>query len=130
MSNIFEKASRLQLRYNTEKGQLDVEDLWDLPLTRSIVSLDNIAKDLNRSIKQNEEESFVVEKSSEDDVLELMFEIVKHIIKIKLEERDAEKKRVENKQKKQRIIEIMTNKEDEALMSKSTEELSELLETL
>jgi hypothetical protein len=29
--NIFEQASRLRLRFESSKGQLIVEDLWELP---------------------------------------------------------------------------------------------------
>ena len=45
--SIFEKASRLQLRFASTKGSLSVEDLWGL----SLESLDTLAKAVNKQIK-------------------------------------------------------------------------------
>lgn len=44
---MFEKASRIKLRYSTNRGVLSVEDLWDL----SLEQLDPIAINLNKSLK-------------------------------------------------------------------------------
>ena len=99
---MFEKASRLKLRFDTPKGMITTEDVWDLPLTsRNGASLDNLAKDLNRTIKETEEESFVADKSARNTVLELKFDIVKHIIEVKKAELTASKKAVEIKAEKE-----------------------------
>ena len=44
LTNLFEKASKMKLRFSTTKGVLSTEDLWDL----SLESLDRIAKNLKR----------------------------------------------------------------------------------
>lgn len=126
---MFEKASRMKLRFETGVvGNLNVEDLWDLPLVNSKVSLDLLAKKLNKEIKENEEESFVVERSTANTTLKLKFDIVKHIIKVKLEEKEASEKAVKNKAKKEKIMTIIAAKEDETLTNMSVEDLQALLE--
>ena len=49
----FEKASRLKLRFNTAKGDITVEDLWDLKLeSRNGFDLESVAQSLNRAVKR------------------------------------------------------------------------------
>jgi hypothetical protein len=72
LTNLFEKASKMKLRFSTTKGVLSTEDLWDL----SLESLDRIAKNLYKQIKESEEISFISEKSSEDTLASIKLEIV------------------------------------------------------
>jgi hypothetical protein len=127
---MFEKADRLKLRFESSRGSLTKEDLWDLPLIKGDLCLDNLAKALNKAVKENEEESFVVKKSNANEVLGLKFDIVKHIIKVKLDEAEQNEKKVENKARKDTILEIMHKKKNAELEDKSTEELEKELEKL
>lgn len=56
--NIFEQTSRLKLRFDTTKGMLTAEDLWDLPLTSDAgkANLDDVAQSLHRELKDAETE--------------------------------------------------------------------------
>ena len=65
----FEKASRIRLRFDTPQGSLTVEDLWQLPLTSRTgrANLDDIAKSLNRQLKETAEESFVVKNNKTNE---------------------------------------------------------------
>lgn len=128
---MFEKASRLKLRFNTTKGSIGIEDLWDLPLTsRSKVNLDDIAKGLSRELKQCEEESFVVQQSSANEILCLKFDLVKHIIGVRLEEAKAKESQAVNQAKKDKLSRLIEQKGDEALAGKSIEELIEMRDKL
>ena len=130
---MFEKASRLKFRFITSQGALTVEDLWDLPLTSETgrANLDDIAKAINRQLKAGAEaESFVSQPKEEDDSVKVMFEIVKHIIAVKLADNEARKKLRENKLKKQQILSIIARKQDAALEGAPLEELQKMVDEL
>ena len=110
MSN-FEKASRLKLRFSTNKGELSVEDLWDL----SLESLDTIAKAVNKKLKDESEESFIGKKSSNNAVLELKMDILKEVIEVKLKEKEAKASRVIKSAKLAQLKELANNKANEQL---------------
>lgn len=116
---MFEKAARLKLRFNTVKGLLTVEDLWDLPLTK----LNEIAKGLNKKLKTIEEEDFLEEVSKEDEQAKLEFDIVIHILNTKKKEKDIQKNMVKKKAEKQKILDIIERKQDSSLEDLSVDEL-------
>jgi restriction endonuclease S subunit len=124
-TNIFEYAVRNKVRFPF-KGMISVEDLWDLSLT----SLDSIYKTLNKQVKQSEEESLLVTKTSVDTELEVQIAIVKHIVSVKLEEQETREKAAAKKAQKQKIMSIIATKEDEALQNSSVDDLRKMLEEL
>jgi hypothetical protein len=129
---MFEKSSRMKDRFETTKGNLTTEDLWDLPLTsaRDLPNLDDIARDLHRQLKDSAEVSFVAPARKENDTLQRKFDIVKHIIEVRLAENTAAAEVRANKEKKARILEIIARKDDEELVGKSRDELIKLAESL
>lgn len=122
---MFEIATRNKFRF-PYKGMISVEDLWDLPLT----ALDSIYKTLNKQVKQDKEDSLLETRSKESEVVELQIAIVKYIVSTKQIEAAAKIAAKENADKRRRIMEIMANKQDEELMSKTVEELQKMLDTL
>ncbi len=129
--DLFEQASRLKLRFESKRGCISTEDLWDLPLSNDHgLSLDNLAKGLNRKLKEEAEESFVVPKSKESSILSLQFELVKHVIKVKIEEREAKEQALKKEAKKKKIREILADKEEASLKSLSEDELRKMLDEL
>jgi len=126
----FEKASRLKLRFETAKGSLATEDLWDLPLRGNGTSLNSLAKNLNRKIKDEGEEDFVSPSTRANEVLGLQFDLVKHVIEIRLAEADAAAQARERKEKKQKLLEILGRKQDAALEQAPVEDLEKMLAEL
>lgn len=125
VENIFEYATRNKVRFSF-RGLISVEDLWDLSLT----NLDSIYKELNKQSKQSEEESLLNIKTQEDELLNVQIEIVKHIVSVKLAEKEAREKASAKKAQKQKIMSIMAAKQDEALQNSSIDELQKMLDEL
>jgi len=122
---MFEKASRLKVRFNSRKGMLSPEDLWDL----SLVNLNLLAKGLNKQLKTQEEEDFL-EEVAKDDVIQLQFDLVIHVLKTKQEENKKARTASDNKKRKEQILAILAKKRDDSLEQKSEEELLKELEAL
>jgi len=122
--NIFEFATRAKVRFRHSSGLVSVEDLWDLTLPQ----LDSIAKALRKTLQDNGE-SFISEVKT-DKTIEIAFEVVKYIIGVKLAEKEAAKRRKDAAEKRAQILDIIADKQNEALKGKSVEELMKELENL
>lgn len=130
--DLFELASKQKFRFNTPRGQVSVEDLWDLPLSNRSgdVSLDAIALGLHRELKSDENVSFVDEVTAKNDTAQAKFDIVRHIIGVKKEARKQAAEAATNRETKQRILGIIAQKQGDALMGASLEELQAMVDKL
>ena len=126
MLNIFERAAKTRLRVVTSQGNLSTESLWRLELEK----LNVIAISLRDDVKSLAGESFIEEDSQPDPKLELAFEVVKHIIKVKLEERKEASARKERAAKKAKLLELIARKQDENLEGLSIAELTKQFDEL
>lgn len=118
MNNLFVMATRNKYRFPF-KGQISVEDLWDL----SVKNLDTIFKALNTEAKQANEESLLAVKTAADTELEAKIEIIRYIVKVKQEEANQRTIVAANNEQKRKIDAIIAAKEDQALQAMSIEEL-------
>lgn len=125
MENIFETAIRNKFRF-AFKGVISVEDLWDLRLE----SLDDIYKNLVSEKKKASEESLLQTKTRTQEELECKINIVRYIAEVKISEMENRAKVKEKKEQKQRILEILNEKENQDLKNKSTEELRLMLDSM
>ena len=119
---MFEIATREKYRF-PYKGQIGVEDLWDL-------SVGELDKALNREAKQINEESLLAAKSKEDKVLDNKINIIRHIVSVKLDEIANAKAAHERTEQKQKIMAILASRQDEELRGKSADELKAMLAEL
>lgn len=123
--NIFEDATRSALRFQTAKGLLSTEDMWTLKLEE----LDPIALQLDKSLAETSK-SFITTKTSLTKETQLKFDVVKHIIDVKLAEK-AEKANAKVKaEKKAQLLELLSKKQNAALEAKTEAELLAELQAL
>ena len=128
--NIFELASREKLRFNTGRLQVTVEQLWELPLTGAN-SLDTLAVELDAAIRNTAPRSFVTNSATAaDKTLQLQFDIVKHVIDVRVAERKAKAEKAEKASQRKLLHEAIAAKEHEELLSGDTAALKAKLAAL
>lgn len=130
--SVFKVASRRKFRFESDRGSLSTEDLWDLPLIapEGEVSLDVIAKTVNQSVKSVEEESFVEVKKETDNTFKAMLDVVKEVIAHKIAMSERAEKAAMTKEKKQLLLGILAGKEVEELKDNSAEDIRKMIEEL
>jgi hypothetical protein len=131
--NIFEKASRQALRFQTNKGEITVEQLWKLPLTGSADSfnLDDLAKLVHKEIKESQKFSFVSEKANPVDTdNELRLSILKHIIRVKKDWKNEKSEALRKQKLRKQLLDVLAEKEAESLQSLTPEQIKQKLDEL
>lgn len=124
-TNIFEAASKNKYRY-PYKGMITTEDLWDLTQAQ----LDVIYKALNKGVSEAQVSSLMCKVTEVDAELLNKIEIVKYIFNAKEAEAEARKNDAAKHAKKQRILDILAQKQEDALQSMSEDELKKMLDEL
>jgi hypothetical protein len=121
----FEQASIQKIRFPSVRGELTTEQLWDLPLqSKNQFDLDTVAKEVNASLKAVTEESFVnTITSPAKSKYELMLELVKHVIAFKLKANEEARTKADKAAKKDKLVAILGEKQDEALKALTPDEL-------
>ena len=77
----------------------------------------------SKQLKESSEESFIKAKSKDNKLLELRFDIVKHIIETLLSEDEEKKKAADKRAKREQLLELIAKKKNQELEGKSLEEL-------
>jgi predicted house-cleaning noncanonical NTP pyrophosphatase (MazG superfamily) len=124
--NIFEVASIQKFRFATVKGEVTTEALWDMPLqSKNQFDLDTVAKNVSAALKSVTEESFVATTSNPaKEKLSIMLEVVKHIIACKLKANEERLAAAVKAAKREKLVAILGEKQDEALKAMTPEELA------
>lgn len=129
--DIFEIAARNKIRFDSPRGVLTAEQLFDVPLrSRDGFDLDTVAKTISAELK-TDQESFVEErKNPRYGKLEVALDIVKHVIKAKLDAEEEQKVKAERRQEAARLREIIAQKQDDKLAGLSEAQLKKRLAEL
>lgn len=124
---LFAKAVKQGLTFNTSRGVVLPQDVWKMPLTgNNGFNLDVLSRDLLKKVRASEEDSLVSE-SKVDPKDQLRLDVLKFIIEDKQEEAKAAEDALLKKQKKEKLQSLIAQKQDEEISSKSLEELQEEL---
>lgn len=123
---MYKKAIRAKLRFQTSKGLLTIEQLWGLTLTE----LKNLIISLHETVKKvpSEDLAFLetetVQEESED---KMRFNIAVDVYKTKQQEAKDSREKASKKAFNQHIAEIIAEKEEADLRSKSIDELKAMM---
>jgi hypothetical protein len=130
-SELFEIAVRNKFRYAVVSGAaLSTEDLYDLPLNSARgVSLNSLAVEFHKALQETSI-SFVDTPKATDVSLQQRFEIIKHVISVRVQERDTAASAKEVAEKKQKLLGLIAQKQDANLAEMSLEDLQASLEAL
>lgn len=120
---MYKEASKQKLRFTTTKGNLSVEQLWEL----SLDELNDLALGLEEAYNKSGKKSFLTTRSVKDKTAKLRFDIVLDVLNTKVDEAAEAKEAKENKAHNEKILELIQGKEDEALKGKSVRELKAML---
>lgn len=116
--NLFEMATRNKMRFPSTKGELSVEDLWDL----SDKDLDVVYKNLKDQEVKSSEES-LLDDANVDPKLTAAIGIVKYIFTTKRNERLEAKELIDKKRNQQLYIDALSRRKLKDIDNMSVEEL-------
>lgn len=125
MSN-FKQATKERLRFETSKGVLTTEQLWDLSLTNLATIVRNLKKQLK---KDNDDELSFLDDSATpvDKTVELKFNVVKEVYLEKKSDLEAIQNEASKKEHNQKILALIAEKQEGELKDKSIQELEAML---
>ncbi len=117
--NIFLIAAKKKYRFDSGRGLIGAEDLFDL----SLDSLDKVAVALDKKIGEAGSKSFITKRTTSNVELETKLEILKYIIDVKQKEADERKARADNAAKKATLEALLEKRNLEKLENLSEEEI-------
>ena len=123
---MFDKATRLKLRFKSKQGLISTEDLWDCTL----LTLNDIAKTVSKELKEDSEEDFISQKTKTNTELTLKLDVVKHIIEVKLAEKAAAVDRAKRSEELQTLKALVQAKEMKKLEDMDIESLTKRIAEL
>ena len=124
MDNMFELATRSKLRIPTPRGNLSVEDLWDL----SRGDLDATYRGLAAADKDAATEGLIKTRpTAAQRKIAIALEVVKRVFEVLEAERAEREAAAERKEKRQKIMALIAEKKDEGLKALDVAELEKQL---
>ena len=131
-TDIFKQATKLKLRFSSVRGDLTIEDLWDLPLTsKSNLSLDGVGKPIQKALRESDEDSLVdAPTTSKNELNSLRLAIIKEIISVKQEENLIKQNQAAIESQKALLKQALASKKVDEINSLSVEEIEKRLASM
>lgn len=132
MTNVFETATRKKVRFDTSKGSLTVEQLWDLPLTSAKgLSLDGVGRQIVAELSALDQGSLVeTAPSAEKAELTLRLGLIKRVIEVKQAENAANRERIAKAAERDKVLAALAARENADLANQSADDLRKKLAEL
>lgn len=129
--DIFKYAAQKALRFPF-RGNITVEDLFMLRMEDLDIIYKTLGSAYYKVVGDDCDSLIDTDKTNSEEAqrLKVSMDIVKEIFNDKKDAYEKAQKKLEKQQKMQKIMSIMAQKEDDALRSKSLEELQKELDVL
>jgi hypothetical protein len=127
--DIYRQASREGLRFQTNKGVLAVEQLWDLSQKDLAECIKLSKKNINKDATDDEDLSFLDNKVVSNPTEQLSFDILKDVFVSKQTEAQTNTDIKTKRDYNQRLLMLIADKKEEDLKGKSIEELEAMMKT-
>jgi hypothetical protein len=123
--NLFELATRKKFLFPCSRGNITVQDLWDLPLRSTVdkPNLDDVARNLFRQLRNDDGVSFVNEGTTVDSTIEKKLDVVKYIIEVKKTEKLKTEEHKAKAAEHQLLLEALANLDNEDRKKMTREEI-------
>jgi hypothetical protein len=121
---MFEKASRLKLRFQIN-GEISTEQLWSVKESTLIDYEEELQNQVEKFGKTSRRKSEV--KTNEQALVELKLAIVSYVLDTKIKEREEAQDEAGKKEHNQKILALITRKQENELESMSVEDLQKLM---
>jgi hypothetical protein len=126
---MYKQASRIQLRFQTTAGSLSAEQLWSLNMTQLSNAIKNVRQILKKS-SNDDDLQFLDENNKPDVENQLRFEILKDVYLTKQSENKEAQLKLDRKKEKEKILRLLSEKQEASLANKSEAELLDMLKGL
>jgi len=133
VSDMYKFAAQNRLRFPSVRGDLTVEQLFQLPLkAQNGADLDSVARAISNQLKSVSEESFVEDPTSDPKktALVMSLDVVKDVIATKQAENRAALARQNRTIERNKILDAISAKQDKALTESSLDDLKKKLAEL
>lgn len=126
MTNPFEQAVIAKDRWQSDRGLLTIEDLFDLPLP----VINQIAVGIDKEIKATSEESFLSTGSKANPSLIRKLEVLKRVIEIQEAKAAAQAEAKLKRQQRDKLEALIEQRQDQELANAPLEQLQEMLKNV